>query len=147
MRPMLPRLLACVVMTLTPNVCGATARPDPDPARTPAESWVGVWRNTNNTVHIKAVPCGDNSMCGTVVWANDQAKADVAAKGRQLIGMQLFRSFRQTSPMEWQGKVFIPDIGSTFSGKIKLTDRNNLVAVGCFFAGFGCQTRHWSRIY
>lgn len=118
----------------------------PDPAPSPAQSWVGVWRNTNNTMHIKAVPCGGGSMCGMVVWANQQATADVAAKGRNIVGMQLFSGFRQTGPMEWKGTVYVPTMDRNFSGRITLTDRNNLVAVGCLLLGMGCQTRHWSRL-
>lgn len=125
-------------------IAGGVALPDPAP--NPSQSWVGVWRNTNNNMHIKATPCGGDSMCGTVVWANPQITADVAAKGRNIVGMQLFSGFRQTGPMEWKGTVYIPTMDRNFSGKITLTDRNNLVAVGCLFLGMGCQTRHWSRL-
>lgn len=145
MRLTVSRLLACAVLTLAPVALAAPAVAGPDPARSREQSWVGVWRNTNNTVHIRAVGCGDG-MCGTVVWANDQTRAAVAARGRNIIGMQLFRNFRQTAPMEWKGTVYIPDMDTSVTGKITLTDRNNLAAVGCFFLGMGCQTRHWSRI-
>jgi uncharacterized protein (DUF2147 family) len=103
-----------------------------------------VWRNTNNTVHIKAGPCGD-SMCATVIWANDQTKASVAAKGRNIIGMQLLRGFRASGASEWKGSVYVPDRDLTVSGTITLLDRNTLKTVGCFL-GVICQTRHWSRI-
>lgn len=33
-----------------------------------------VWRNPQNSVHVRVHPCG-KSRCGTVVWANQKAKA------------------------------------------------------------------------
>ena len=144
----LSRLLVLpVVVAASLGVTVAAAGPGlADPAPNAAQSWVGIWRNTNNTVHIRAVPCGGGSMCGTVVWANEQTKADVASRGRNIVGMQLFNGFRQTGPMEWKGSVYVPTMDRNFSGKITLSDHNNLVSVGCMLAGLFCQTRHWSRI-
>jgi uncharacterized protein (DUF2147 family) len=142
MRKTVSRLLACAVLTLAPV---ALARPaDADPARAIVPSWTGVWRNTNNTVHIKAAPCGQN-MCATVVWADDKTKATVASSNRDIIGMQLLRDFRQTGPSEWKGSVYVPDRNMTITGTITMLDRTTLKAVGCFLGMF-CQTRHWSRI-
>ena len=136
------RLLTCAVLTLAPVAltCPAAA----DPARAIVPSWTGVWRNTNNTVHIKAAPCGRN-MCATVVWADDNTKATVAARDRNIIGMQLLRDFRESGPSEWRGTVYVPDRDLNVSGTITMLDRNTLKAVGCFLGMF-CQTRHWSRI-
>lgn len=143
MRVTVFRLLACAALVVAPVMSIAPAVAGPDPAR--EQSWIGVWRNTNNTVHIKATPCGDN-MCATVVWANDQTKAAVSAKGRNIIGMQLLRDFRRSGPMEWKGTVYVPDMDRTVAGKLTMLDRNTLQAVGCGFWGLVCQTRHWQRI-
>ncbi len=136
------RLLACVVLTLTPVAFASAA--DADPARAIVPSWTGVWRNTNNTVHIKAAPCGQN-MCATVVWADDKTKATVASSNRNILGMQLLRDFRQTGTSEWKGSVYVPDRDLTVSGTITMLDPKTLKAVGCFLGMF-CQTRHWTRI-
>ena len=142
MRMTLSRLLACMALTLMPAVFAVPA--DADPARAIVPSWTGVWRNTNNTVHIKAGPCGTN-MCATVVWADDKTKASVAARGANIVGMQLLRDFRESGPSQWKGSVYVPDRNMTVSGTITLLDRNTLKAEGCFMAIF-CQTRHWTRI-
>ncbi len=143
MRKIVSRLLACAVLTLAPVVAVSPA--GADAARADASPWTGVWRNTNNTVHIKAAACGTN-MCATVVWADNQTKADVAAKGRNIIGMQLLRDFRPTGASEWRGTVYIPDMDMTVSGKLTMLDRNTLRAEGCGLMGLICQTRHWQRI-
>ncbi|HEX4694384.1 DUF2147 domain-containing protein [Sphingomonas sp.] len=145
MKRTVSRLLTCAALMLAPIMLPAAAAAGPEPVGHGTQSWAGVWRNTNNTVHIKASPCGDG-MCATVIWANDKTKADVAAKGHNIIGMQLLRNFHQSGPAEWRGTVYVPDLDTTISGKITMTDRNTLAAVGCGFLGLVCQTRHWSRI-
>jgi uncharacterized protein (DUF2147 family) len=110
-----------------------------------SSAWTGVWRNTNNTVHIKAAPCGAK-MCATVIWADAQAKAAVAAQGRNIIGMQLLRDFQKTGPREWKGTAYVPDRDLTVSGTIRINDHNTLEATGCALSGMVCQTRQWSRI-
>lgn len=141
MRISVSRLLTCMALVLAPAALAAPADAGP-PAI--VSSWTGVWRNTNNTVHIKAVPCGSN-MCATVVWADDKTKASVAARNRNIIGMQLLRDFRESGPGEWKGTVYVPDRDMNVSGTITLLDRNTLRTVGCFLAVI-CQTRHWQRI-
>lgn len=142
MRITVSRLLACMTLTFAPVALAAPAGAGPAPAI--VSSWTGVWRNTNNTVHIKAAPCGQN-MCATVIWADDKTKASVAARDRNIIGMQLLRDFRESGPSEWRGTVYVPDRDMNVSGTITMLDRNTLRAVGCFMAVI-CQTRHWQRI-
>ncbi|URW74604.1 DUF2147 domain-containing protein [Sphingomonas donggukensis] len=119
------------------------------PAAPPAPGWAGVWRNASNSVHLRAAPCGrgrDAGMCGTVIWASPKAKADVAARGRTLVGAQLFRDFQPTGDGAWEGEVYVPDIDRSFSGTITLEGRNRLVGEGCLFGGFGCKQQVWTRV-
>ncbi|GLT02241.1 hypothetical protein GCM10007897_36460 [Sphingobium jiangsuense] len=106
----------------------------------------GTWRNPKNSVHVRAQPCG-KTMCGVVVWASDKAKAD-AARGSDapLVGSTLFRDFRQERPEVWRGKVYVPDIGKTFSGTISVKDANHLEGKGCLVGRVGCKSQIWTRI-
>lgn len=105
-----------------------------------------VWRNPQNSVHVRVHPCGQ-SMCGTVIWANDKAKADSARGGTpQLVGTQLFRDFHLTSPSRWTGKIFVPDMNRVFTGTGTLMDANTLVARGCLAKNFGCKSQTWTRV-
>lgn len=86
-------------------------------------------------------------MCGTVIWANDKAKADSARGGTSnLVGTELFRDFHQTSPNLWRGKVFVPDMNHVFSGTGRIIDGQSLVARGCIAKDFGCKSQAWTRI-
>ena len=105
-----------------------------------------VWRNPQNSVHVRIHPCGDHR-CGTVVWANDKAKADSARGGTpNLVGTELFREFTEVSPKVWKGKVFVPDLDREFTGTGTVKDANTVVARGCLMAGMGCKSQTWTRL-
>ena len=105
-----------------------------------------VLRNPSNSVHVRVHDCG-KSRCGTVVWANDKAKADSARGGTpNLVGTELFREFREISPKVWKGKVFVPDLNKVLTGTGTVKDQNTIVARGCLFAGMGCKSQTWKRV-
>jgi uncharacterized protein (DUF2147 family) len=111
-----------------------------------ADRSIGVWSNPQNSVHVRSDHCG-KSMCGTVVWANDKAKADARKAGTpDIIGLQLFRDFSRDKNGEWRGKVFVPDIRKTFHGTIRIIDENTLAGTGCLIGRVGCRTQTWKRI-
>ena len=105
-----------------------------------------VLRNPSNSVHVRIHPCG-KSRCGTVVWANDKAKADSARGGtRNLVGTELFREFREVSPKVWKGKVFVPDLNKIFTGTGTVQDQNTIIARGCLIGNIGCKSQTWTRV-
>ncbi len=118
----------------------------PAGAAPPAPKWAGVWRNAANSVHLRTAPCGRGAMCGTVIWANAKARADVAARGNTLVGAQLFRDFRDAGDGVWEGEVYIPDVDRTFSGTITPQGSNMLIGEGCLFGSFGCRQQVWTRV-
>ncbi|MBB5687444.1 DUF2147 domain-containing protein [Sphingobium boeckii] len=106
----------------------------------------GVWRNKKNNVHVQAHRCG-KSVCGTIIWASDKAKADARAAGTpNLIGRQLFEDFRKDEKGVWHGRVFVPDIGKTFSGTIRAMNNDMIKGTGCLFAGLFCKSQIWTRV-
>ena len=118
----------------------------PSPALTQQAGRDLVLRNPSNSVHVRIHPCG-KSRCGTVVWANDKAKADSARGGTpKLVGTELFREFREVSPKMWTGQVFVPDLNKVFTGTGTVKDQNTIVARGCLFAGIGCKSQTWTRV-
>jgi uncharacterized protein (DUF2147 family) len=106
----------------------------------------GIWRNPKNSVHIRVQPCGQN-VCGTVVWANDRAREKARKAGTpNLIGKQLFQEFRPDGPGSWGGRVFVPDLQRTVSGKLRTQGPNSVVASGCLLGRFLCKSQTWTRI-
>lgn len=137
-------VLACAALSSLTATASAQAAPETEKPQ-PSEMWSGVWENGDNSMHVRATRCGE-SMCGTVVWADDKFKAKVAEKGRTLIGTEVFRDFHQTGPNQWKGKVYVPTLDKTVSGRIELTDPESITASACAFGPIGCQTRHYKRI-
>lgn len=106
----------------------------------------GVWRNPKNSVHVKVQPCGAN-VCGTVVWANARAKEKARKAGTpDLVGRQLFQELRPAGAGSWNGRVFVPDIGRSFSGSLKAAGPNAIVAQGCLLGRFVCKAQTWTRV-
>lgn len=133
--PKIPTAIAAVALLLSTAVQGQ-----------PTDASASVWRNPQNSVHVRIHPCG-NSRCGTVIWANDKAKADSAKGGTpNLVGTQLFRDFHEVSPSVWKGKVFVPDLNHVFSGTGTVKDANTIVARGCLTGNFGCKSQVWTRV-
>lgn len=110
-----------------------------------APDWSGTWRNSANSVHIRAQRCGP-AMCGTVVWANERARADAARGGEdRLVGSRIFQDFVAEDGV-WYGEVYVPDLDRSFEGTIELADRNTLIGTGCLFGSFGCREQRWTRV-
>jgi uncharacterized protein (DUF2147 family) len=106
----------------------------------------GIWKNPNDSVHIKIVSCGD-ARCGVVVWANEKAKADSRKGGtNELVGKMLLRDFRQEATGRWKGKALVPDIGKEFSGLATIVDANTITVKGCLVWKLGCKSQTWTRI-
>jgi len=127
--------LTCLALALT----GARAAE-------PAAASYGVWTNPQRSVQVRAHPCGAQ-MCGTVVWANAKAQADAKRGGTDpLIGAELFKGFVRESETVWRGKVFVPDIGKTFSGTVTHVDDRTLKANGCLLGRIGCKSQVWTRV-
>ena len=126
-------------------VTGLGAAPSAADAAVPKQL-SGVWRNPKNTVHVRIQPC-DGEVCGTVVWASDKARKKAAEAGTpKLVGTQLFKSFSQKSANSWGGRVFVPDMGRTFSGTLKAASPNAVVAKGCVLGGLICKSQAWKRV-
>lgn len=143
-----PRRRGLALLTALAALAAAAAAPVQVSAQVPdgAEALYGTWRNPKNSVHVDIRPCGAG-VCGYVVWASDKAKADARAGGTdQLLGLQLFRDFTPRENGVWRGKVFVPDLGRTFTGAAEPAGPNKLKARGCLFANVLCKSQTWTRV-
>lgn len=130
--------VAAVIATLSSSIASAQG--------SMPGSIKGVWANPSGHVHVRIAECG-TQLCGTVVYATDQAKADAAKAGTpNLIGVNLFREFGQKSEGIWEGKVLVPDLKKTVSGQISVIDANRLDVKGCLFGHVACKDQQWTRM-
>jgi uncharacterized protein (DUF2147 family) len=105
----------------------------------------GTWRNPSGTIDVRTAPCGDK-LCGEIVRAAPKAVADARKKGvNELIGLQLLRDYSPNGD-NWAGRVYVPDMGRTFSSRIEQIDGNRLKISGCLIGGFLCKSQVWTRV-
>jgi uncharacterized protein (DUF2147 family) len=111
----------------------------------PNSALQGDWRNPKGTVEVRIGACGA-SLCGTVIDASPSAIADARDSGYpQLVGMQLLHDYHAAGQRKWQGTIFVPDIGRSFSSHIDLVDADHVRISGCLVGRFVCKSQLWRR--
>ena len=106
----------------------------------------GLWLNPHNSVAVRTGACGDR-LCGWVVWANGEARADAHDAGvTNLIGTALLQDYRAVGRGRWKGVVYVPDMDHRFSSEIDEVSPTRLKVKGCLVGGFICKSQIWSRI-
>ena len=115
------------------------------PAQAAAAFPFGVWRNPQDTVHVEVRRCGPGA-CGYVVWASEKAEADARQGGTDhLVGQQLFQNLEPAAGRQWQGEIFVPDLGVALPGTIDQSPEGALVASGCLLGALACKSQSWTR--
>ena len=129
-----------------------------------AQSMVeGLWRSANGS-EIDIAPCSAG-FCGTLtkpsVSAHDISKygdaetarqsfldehnEDASLRGRKLLGLELLRVQGTTNPWYFEGAVYNPSDGKTYSGAITMVGADTMMLKGCALVVF-CKEEQWSRV-
>lgn len=126
-------------MTTAPARAGTVSAPLPV---------LGTWSNPKATLAVRTAPCAAGGrLCGAIVWAGAKAVADAKEAGvTQLVGTQLLQGYRQVGAGSWSGRVFIPDMGRSFSSRIRQTRPDELTISGCLIGGLFCRSQTWRRV-
>lgn len=116
-------------------------------AATPAE---GVWLNPSGSVAVRTGACAPGpsrpGLCGRVVWASGQARADAQDSGvTSLIGTELLQDYHAEGRI-WRGTVYVPDMGRRFDSRIEPLSADKLKISGCILGGLLCRSQVWTRI-
>ena len=114
----------------------------PAVAATPID---GNWINPHGSVVVTTGEC-HAKLCGWVSWASAQAQADAADAGvTTLIGTELLQDYHASGQGRWTGRVFVPDMGKTFSSTLEQIDSNHLKISGCLLGSWFCKSQMWVR--
>lgn len=77
---------------------------------------------------------------------NDVHNPDPALRGRPLVGLELFRGFRDAGDGVWSGGfIYDPDSGNTYRCKITMLDPNTLKVRGFIGVALFGRTETWTR--
>ncbi|WBO22986.1 DUF2147 domain-containing protein [Sphingomonas abietis] len=117
------------------------------------DSVIGTWHSPTKNGVIAIQHCG-SSICGTLengddIRAHPDAKdvnnKDAAQRGRTLKGLTMLSGFAKDGDVWTGGKVYNPNDGGTYSGKITPVDADTLKLRGCIIWP-ACKTETWTRI-
>ena len=133
-----------LVLSLVALAIASSAVASP-PVQPPAAPY-GTWQNPRHSIAVRIAPCG-TEICGQIVAATPAALQDARDSGVQkLIGVQLLSDYRQVRRGRWDGTVFVPDMGRSFSSHIVQIQPNTLRISGCLIAGMLCKSQDWTRL-
>jgi uncharacterized protein (DUF2147 family) len=123
----------------------------------------GAWRSADGSeLVIAACPAG---FCGTLTKPSvsrediakhgseqaamesfiDERNPDEALRSRPLIGLEILRVSATANPWFFEGQVYNPTDGKTYSGAITVTGADTMVLKGCAVFVF-CREEQWTRV-
>jgi uncharacterized protein (DUF2147 family) len=134
----LTRLGAAAVLALIP----ATAF-----AQTDAPA--GTWRHPDQSI-IKFYGC-EGGLCAQIVkarnpGAKDAKNPDSGKRDQKIDGLIIMKGAQKVSSTEWHGKLYNPEDGSTYDGKVVLLSGQELKLQGCGLGGFVCKGETLTRV-
>jgi len=121
-----------------------------------ADVVLGVWLTGDGKAKVEVYRCDEN-YCGRIIWLRDPLKEGKPAvddknpeeqlRGRPVLGLTLMREFAYEGDRVWSGgKVYDPESGNDYSGKITLTDESTLDLRGYVLLPLFGRTETWKRV-
>jgi uncharacterized protein (DUF2147 family) len=113
-------------------------------AQAPAVDVAGVWIDHTGQGAVEITPCGNNRVCGRVVWLkNPEHKS---RSGKRICGAQILGDLRKEGANAWgEGWIFNPEDEERFSAAIELANANTLRVTGYLGIRFLGETFTWKR--
>ncbi len=103
----------------------------------------GEWWTPGFHARVRIDACGDNSVCGRIVWLWDEKPQGIADK-TPLVGKLVIDQMKPSEPGLWAGgRLYNPEDGREYKGSLQLRAGSTLVVSGCVL--FICQTQVWRR--
>ena len=123
----------------------------------------GNWLVKDQTAIIRIAPCAD-ALCGTIAWTSqpglDENNPDPTKRDRPIVGTQILLGMKPvggggtggtggasgtggTGGNRWDGEIYNPENGKTYSGHIILLSPDLLRVEGCLL--IFCGGENWTR--
>lgn len=108
----------------------------------------GTWLTQSGDTKVRIAPCAA-AFCGTIVWqktpTNDVNNPDPAKRSRPLVGVQLMSGLTGTGADRYAGKLYNPEDGKTYTGKITMQGPATMKLSGCVLGGLVCKAQTWTK--
>jgi len=105
----------------------------------------GVWR-TPAGWKVKLYKCG-GSYCGRVIGGTkkrDVNNPNKALQSRKMVGVRMIWGMKGSNG-KYSGKLYNPNDGKVYTGKIKVNSARNMSLSGCALAGLICKSQTWTK--
>ena len=122
-----------------------------------AEPLTGTWLTEDASTQVRFAPCGDR-ICGRIAWLRepvdpetgkpwlDNRNPDESARRRPIIGLTLIKGLDETTTGRWEGELYNPRDGTTYTGTLRNIGADKMELRGCALAGLLCQSKTWTRV-
>ena len=128
------------------NVAATT--PAPALVVSDPNSPIGEWIPKGGEGRVQIRSCGP-ALCGYASGANpndtDRHNPDASKRNRPMNGMLVLIDMKPAKNDHWEGQVYNPMNGRTYSSNISLKSANVLRVEGCVF-GLFCGGEDWTRV-
>jgi uncharacterized protein (DUF2147 family) len=115
----------------------------------------GKWLTDEGKGHVVFESCG-SKLCGKIVWLkepNDEAgkplvdglNQNKSLRNRPIMGMKL-TELEADGKGGWQGIIYNPEDGKSYSAKASIQRDGSLLVKGCIMAGLLCDDQTWTRV-
>jgi uncharacterized protein (DUF2147 family) len=116
---------------------------------------LGEWLTAEGKARVRIAKC-DSLYCGTIIWLKEPIKdgkevvddknPDPSRHSQKVLGMTILWGFEYDGDDEWTGgKVYDPENGSTYSGKMMLKDVATLKLRGYVLIPLLGRSEIWTR--
>jgi uncharacterized protein (DUF2147 family) len=135
--------LVLLAAAVTLSASAAAAAPDPV---------VGEWMSQDGAGKIALAPCSSNPalLCGAITWVDpkrpqkDIHNPDPSLRTRPIVGVMVVKDMKNQGPGNWGGgKVYDPESGKTYNGKVRAISTDKVHLDGCVL--MVCQSQTWTR--
>ena len=115
----------------------------------------GTWSMSNGKVTVKVNECGSN-LCAKIIALKepiskidgkpkvDRENPDPSKRKRPLVGLQILIGMKSKGDAYWQGAIYNPDDGRTYSATVRLSG-DQMKVKGCVASVF-CKTNTFLRL-
>ena len=112
-------------------------------AAPPGRDAQGEWWTPGFNARVRIEACGNDAVCGRIVWLWDDKPHGIADK-TPLVGKLVIDQMKLAEPGRWTGgRLYNPEDGRDYKGSLQLRSASTLVVNGCVL--FVCQTQLWRR--
>lgn len=114
----------------------------------------GIWRMENGKVTVRISDCG-GKLCGTIVGLRkpldkkgkpkrDKHNPNPALRNRPVIGLAIINGLKPDGEGKWEGTIYNPDDGNTYSSRARLINPSLMQVKGC--VAFVCKSTSFQKV-